>query len=239
MISTRTVQLKSGARITLTLDGDLFTMPVSERRMVFELLDQLTYEAPSLIARHLGPDVAAVLEQVKYDPKAPLVLDEAAFLGGDPSDLSGLDDACLRNVADKADVERDLKPENLINVAPVKPITPVEPEPIVPLIPRRPHPESGPAADAVLVRPRGAVVEQAKSLDAFRSAAAERREKLVKDAARAKERLAAARTRAQELTQRVAPRRRVAVDPDNVTPLRAGELPEPIATFHVAGKITV
>lgn len=262
----RKVTLASGCEIAVSvaLTVDVFALSREERNFVFEMIDQLakierevarppTFEPisnidtkanidrdlkTSFFGQHLGPEIAALLESppiVERDPKPANVIRYVRCKATDhdskdcPIYSCGVD--MLENVRPAEDV--------ILETALALPDEPVQSWPTV-TVKRESIAEKTAAAPAL--KPSGAIVDSAKNLDAFRAAAKDRRDKLAKEAARAKERLAAARARTEELeAQRKARQGRCSVAPPERDPVLAranreklperNELPVPSSTW--------
>lgn len=126
-------------------------------------------------------------------------------------------------------VDRDVEPENVV-VAPVVVMPESSTDELV---------QAGREHRRKLIEDEMAAAPPAPapspSMDAFRAAAAERRDKIAKEAARAKQRLADARTRAEEIRARV-PAQRTRVTAAAAPEATAG-LPTPRATFTIASGV--
>lgn len=230
----RKVTLASGCEIAVSvaLTVDVFALSREERNFVFEMIDQL-----AKIEREVARPSSAF---------EPLVLDKAKFLERDPVDVET--DQLFRGgecYESMETFESMSEPPALTCTLLETMATAVRDEPLVPSWPtvtvkRESIAEKTAAAPAL--KPSGAIVDSAKNLDAFRAAAKDRRDKLAKEAARAKERLAAARARTEELeAQRKARQGRCSVAPPERDPVLAranreklperNELPVPSSTW--------
>lgn len=257
MAESRTVLLASGGSITVSLDRNTLKLARDERALVCSLLDRIDeYEFSQT---QVGKLIAIVTP-----PAAATITFEPTFVEQPTCVVEP-----ISNIDTKANIDRDLKPENVIRCVRCKatdhdskdcpiysggldllnhrpaedviletalalPEAPVQSWPTVTV-------KRESIADKAL-KLSGAVVDSAKSLDAFRAAAKDRRDKLAKETARAKERLAAARARTEELeAQRKARQGRCSVAPPERDPVLAranreklperSELPAPSSTW--------